>query len=94
MFPKIFSKILSSLPQIIASLFLAGFVAYAWTEPAGAPPAGNIDTPINSGPGAQIKQGDLIIGGNFRVDGDIIDKNGNVIYNSATGKIERARLPF
>ena len=82
------------LPQIVASLFLAGFVAYAWTEPAGAPPAGNVNAPINVGPNTQTKQGDLILNGNLKVSGDIIDKVGNTIYNSITGKIERARLPF
>jgi hypothetical protein len=82
------------LPQIIAMLFLAGFVAWAWTEPTSAPPSGNAPTPINVGPTAQTKQGDLLLNGNFKVSGDIIDKAGNTIYDSVTGKIERARLPF
>ncbi len=82
------------LPQIIASLFLAGFVAYAWTEPSVAPPAGNVNAPINVGPNTQTKQGDLTSGGNLKIDGDIIDKTGNIIYNATTGKIERLRLPF
>ncbi len=89
-----FRKFYKFLPQIVAMLFLAGFVAYAWTEPAGAPPAGNAPAPINMGATAQTKQGDLIIGGDFKVDSDITDKNSSIIYNSSTGKIERAKLPF
>ncbi len=52
---RMFRKI---LPQIIASLFLAGFVVYAWTGPTQAPPncpAGSpgCDAPINVGAGDQ-----------------------------------------
>ncbi|MDO8559399.1 MAG: hypothetical protein Q7R84_03645 [bacterium] len=54
-------KISKYLPQIIATLFLAGFVAYAWTEPSVAPPGENVDAPINVGITSQTKQGDLII---------------------------------
>lgn len=82
------------LPQIIALLFLAGFVAYAWTEPASAPPGGNVPSPINVGPAAQTKQGNLTLGGILKVEGNILDKLGNIIYNATAGKIERARLPF
>lgn len=82
------------IPHIIASLFLAGFVVYAWIEPAGAPPASNISAPVNVGPQSQTKQGDLTIGGVLRVNGNLLDNLGRVIYNVAAGKIERARLPF
>ncbi len=93
--PRFARKALQAgLPQIIAMLFLTGFIAWAWTEPSSAPPAGNVEAPINVGPNIQTKKGDLIIGGDFKVGGDIIDKNGNTIYNSATEKIERMRLPF
>lgn len=87
-------KFLSFLPQIIATLFLAGFVVYAWTGPAGPSPNSNVATPINVGTTSQTKQGDLTLGGNLKVNGDIIDKTGNIIYNATTSKIERARLPF
>jgi len=46
------AKIISLLPQIIASLFLVGFAAWAWQEPPvgpGIPPGGNVDPPINTG---------------------------------------------
>ncbi|MBI2041832.1 MAG: hypothetical protein HYT20_02335 [Candidatus Nealsonbacteria bacterium] len=54
------------LPQIIAFLFLAGFAAYAWTEPSSAPPDGNVDAPINVGSVDQNKIGGLSIGGVLR----------------------------
>ncbi len=82
------------LPHIVASLFLVGFVVYAWTEPTSAPPTGNVAAPINIGPTAQTKQGDLILQGKLKVDGNILDKLGNIIYNAVAGKIERARMPF
>jgi len=59
-----------------------------------APPDGNVDAPVNVGSTAQTKQGDLTIGGVLKVEGDILDRLGNIIYNSATGKIERSKLPF
>lgn len=66
---KKFSKY---LPQILATLFLAGFVVYAWQEPGQAPPGGNVEAPINVGPQAQTKQGDLTIDGALKVDGNIV----------------------
>ncbi len=90
-FKKNSSKI---LPQIIASLFLAGFVAYAWTGPGGPPPTLNVDAPINVGTTSQTKQGDLTLQGKLKVDGNILDKLGSIIYNATTSKIERARMPF
>lgn len=75
-------------------LFLAGFAAYAWTEPASPPPGGNVPAPINVGSAAQTKQGDLTVSGALRVDGNLLDKLGRVIYNAATGKIDKAVLPF
>lgn len=57
---KSLSKI---LPQIIASLFLAGFVVYAWTEPSVVPPVGNVDAPINVGNTSQYKSGAFGLGG-------------------------------
>lgn len=83
-----------NIPYIIVSLLLAGFVVYAWTEPGSAPPAGNVDAPVNVGATPQTKSGDLNLGGALVISGSILDKNGNIIYNAATGKIERARLPF
>ena len=82
---KITNKTLSFLPQIVAALFLAGFAVFAWTEPSQAPPGGQT---------AQTKQGDLTLAGALKVEGDITDKLGNIIYNSTIGKIERSKLPF
>lgn len=48
-------------PQIIATLFLAGFIAYAWTEPTVAPPGGNTESPVNVGASAQSKSGRLSV---------------------------------
>lgn len=45
------------LPQIVAMLFLAGFAAYAWTEPSSVPPAGNVDAPLNVGSSDQTFSG-------------------------------------
>src|SRR3989344_5186351 len=60
MFKKFISKIVPVLPQIIASLFLTGFVVFAaWQEPSQAPPGGNVDTPLNTGLTGQIKSGNL-----------------------------------
>ncbi|MEK9135262.1 MAG: hypothetical protein AAB451_03105 [Patescibacteria group bacterium] len=65
-------KILSFLPQIIASFFLAGFVAYAWTGPTGTPPNNNVDAPINVGTTTQTKQGDFIVNGVIKTLKDLI----------------------
>ena len=70
------------LPHIIVSLFLAGFVAYAWTEPAGAPPNGNVPAPINVGTTLQYKSGTLGIGGVLRAYSDAIF-DGNVCIGGA-----------
>ncbi len=71
------------LPQIIASLFLAGFVAYAWTEPPSAPPVGNVPAPINVGTAPQAKSGPLLIGGIFQAFSDAIF-NGKVGIGTAS----------
>ena len=73
------------LPQIVAMLFLAGFAVFAWTEPASAPPAGNVDPPINTGSASQIKAGALGIGGGFQAFSDAVF-NGNVNVGTATIK--------
>ncbi|MFH2136311.1 MAG: hypothetical protein ABII19_01595, partial [Patescibacteria group bacterium] len=42
-------------------------MAVVWTEPSALPPGDNVPAPINVGAGAQIKTGDLTVGGNFSV---------------------------
>ncbi len=65
-------KLFKYLPQTVAMLFLAGFVAYAWTEPSVAPPNGNVDAPINVGPNAQTKAGDFTVNGVVKTLKDLI----------------------
>ncbi|MEK9135321.1 MAG: hypothetical protein AAB451_03450 [Patescibacteria group bacterium] len=67
-----FRKFYKFLPQIVAMLFLAGFVVYAWTGPTGAPPNNNADAPINVGTTAQYKSGAFGLGGLFHGYSDAI----------------------
>lgn len=68
-----FKRLLKILPQTIAFLFLAGFVAYAaWQEPPSAPPDGNVPAPINVGPDAQTKAGDFTVNGAIKTLKDMI----------------------
>ncbi|MFA5413429.1 MAG: hypothetical protein WC348_02725 [Patescibacteria group bacterium] len=53
--------------SIASGLGLRYAQAIAWTEPSALPPGDNVPAPINVGAGAQIKTGDLTIGGNFSV---------------------------
>ncbi|MDO8504007.1 MAG: hypothetical protein Q7S60_04980 [bacterium] len=50
-----------SLPAILVSLGMVVVVALAWTEPATAPPGGNVSAPLNVGSGGQSKIGGLIL---------------------------------
>ncbi len=58
------------LPLFTGLLIGAGFfsvLSYAvFTEPSSAPPGGNVEPPINTGAGAQIKQGNLQVNGIIR----------------------------
>lgn len=63
MLKKIFSKIVSFLPQIVALFFISVFAVFAWTGPGGPPPDNNADAPINVGSAPQLKSGALGIGG-------------------------------
>jgi hypothetical protein len=76
-----------------------GYLAIAWSEPSQPPPDGGTDAPLNVSAEPQIKigglqTGSLIVTGAVRADGNILDSDSNVIYNSSTKKIESARLPF
>ena len=73
-----FFKETKFLSHLIVFLFLAGFVAYAWTEPASAPPGGNVDPPINTGSASQVKAGALGIGG-------VLQAFSNLIVNGKVG---------
>lgn len=48
-----------------AALFIGAGEIVAWTSPTGAPPAGNVASPINAGPTNQDKEGGLSVGGAF-----------------------------
>ncbi len=63
MLKKIFSKILSSLPQTLALLFILVFAVFAWQEPSQAPPQENAPAPINVSNADQSKLGGLGLGG-------------------------------
>jgi len=76
-------KISKFLPQIVALLFLTGFMAYAWTEPSQAPPADNVSAPLNTGNIGQSKEGGLILNTGNATTGLIVDK-GNVGIGTAS----------
>lgn len=46
-------------------IFFGIAIVYAWTEPAQAPPSGNISAPVNVGVTSQYKSGALGVGGVF-----------------------------
>ncbi|MEA2092611.1 MAG: hypothetical protein U9P61_01420, partial [Patescibacteria group bacterium] len=50
------------------SIFLIGFIVFAWTGPTEAPPGGNIPYPISAVDDAQCKTGSLAIEGVFETD--------------------------
>ncbi|MFA5997258.1 MAG: hypothetical protein WC791_02090, partial [Candidatus Paceibacterota bacterium] len=50
---------------LVSLLSLSAVSAYAWTAPTQNPPAGNIDTPINTGTTDQSKLGGITSGGNI-----------------------------
>jgi len=60
---KIKHILLQALPAILIVTLLVVAVIYAWTEPSGAPPTGNVSAPINVGDIGQYKTGALRVGG-------------------------------
>lgn len=58
---------------------IAGYLAFAWTEPTQAPPEGNVPTPINVGSVAQTKQGALQINADFTAN-RLLDSSDNSYY--------------
>ena len=65
-------------------IFVLNYLVLAWTEPAVAPPGGNVPAPLNVGNDSQTKQGMLILNasGTFQnglgVFGNVVVLNGNV----------------
>jgi hypothetical protein len=54
--------------------------ANAWTDPAVAPPAGNVSAPINTGSLAQTKAGNLTVQGTFLATGKMKIPVGTDLY--------------
>jgi hypothetical protein len=71
-----YKKISFILGTIIMSV-IAGYLAFAWTEPTAAPPGANVSAPLHVGHQAQAKVGGLILntGG---ADAGLIVQHGNV----------------
>ena len=46
---------------VLVILFAVSFYIFAWQEPASAPPAGNVATPLNVSNVGQIKTGNLVV---------------------------------
>src|SRR3989338_6106919 len=80
-----FKKLIPILPQIIASLFLTGFMVFAWQEPSQAPPGGNVASPLNVGNAGQSKEGGLILNTSGAEYGLIVDKGKLKISGGSPG---------
>src|ERR1700686_3162669 len=50
---------------VAAGIFFSALFSFAWTGPTSAPPNGNADAPINVGPTAQFKNGNIGLYGNI-----------------------------
>lgn len=67
-------KTYSNSVRLIISLsivFCLALIVSAWTEPASAPPGGNVTAPLNVGSATQTKAGGLNIGGNINTSGKL-----------------------
>lgn len=62
---------LSTILGLTLGVFLAGYAVFAFTPPTQTPPDGNVEAPINVGPGDQIKEGGLWIEDWLFVDGGV-----------------------
>lgn len=71
---------------VLVLVFAVGFYIFAWTEPSQAPPAGNVETPLNVGPQAQTKQGNLTIQTTLYGDDILLGNTGGVV--TAGGNLE------
>jgi len=75
-------SILKQIAFILSALVLAsiaGYLAFAWTEPTQAPPNGNVPAPINVGSVAQTKEGVLQINADFTAN-RLLDSSNNSYY--------------
>jgi hypothetical protein len=81
--------------MILATIFSLGLgIAFAWTDPASAPPTGNTPVPVNLGSVHQIKTGGLWVG-SFGVSNGLVVEAGNVGIGTVapTAKLEIAGTP-
>ena len=74
---------------VIALIIIAPLMALAaWSEPTQAPPGGNVDPPINTGSGNQVKNGGLSVTG-FAVFGSTSLNGNTYLKTGVTGSIYR-----
>jgi len=59
-------------------VLVAIYTFAAWTPPSDVPPAGNVDPPINSGPVAQQKKGNLALNTDGSFANGLLVPSGNV----------------
>ena len=60
---------------LLGAFALSAFAANTWTAPASAPPAGNVDAPLNIGSTVQTK-----VGGSIQINGGFGVVGGTMIY--------------
>ena len=70
------------LGAVVGSVFFSILVS-AWTAPSGTPPANNASAPVNLGPAAQVKNGNigvngLAVFGNTAMQGNLVLTQGNL----------------
>ncbi|TSD01639.1 MAG: TonB-dependent receptor [Parcubacteria group bacterium Athens0714_25] len=72
--------------SLVLGLLLGGGMAIvsAWTDPAAAPPGGNIGAPINTGNTGQSKGGNLVLNASGTWANGLIVASGNVGIGTAT----------
>jgi len=86
--PKVISLVFGILVLAVA----VGFYAVAFQEPTTAPPGGTFNPPINTGPDAQTKTGDLTIkhylyGDDIYLGGTAIGYGGDVFLYKSDGTL-------
>ena len=81
--------------MLLATIFSLGLgIAFAWTDPTGAPPTGNVLTPINRSASSQVKDGGFWAG-SLGVSNGLVVEAGNVGIGTIapTAKLEIAGTP-
>ena len=79
---------------IVAVVVLIGANAlYAWTSPASNPPGGNTPAPLNVGPVAQAKSGNLKVGSASSAPTQALEVVGNAIIGNNAYILSRVYAP-